>query len=448
MIQRGIFEKGERITPIWSQPPRLGAPLHAGQISPSRTTLFTVTRSTGGQTCVASAVDAATGRLHWQQQLGLVCQGEPLVLKNEVLVLDRGGGLFRFQPGKSQPEILARPPEQPLLTSPQLLAGRDGQTAYEVLCVGDASGPRTQPRLVIRRYRVGEGLTEYRVPQALLATPGGPAALGEDCLIVPLSNGVLLRQPLSGDLRPEPGPDWRDRTADPSAPWYIVHVGGDDFVMTDYPVPDPQDPVLIRRGLLRFTWPKGPNYKRVKWSTPLTARIVSPPVVLQPDNDTSPPRICFADSEGVLWLVDADSLDLNKARRWALVGDAPGQIRRGKITAGPFLRGGRIGCIVDGRHLFWIDPANAKPVWDRPYTAPEAIIGQPQLVGGVLLVADLSRRLVGLDPATGRPHGKGYEIQAKVAPTAAPVEFGSNQVFVPLSDGTVLLPELAEFQKR
>src|SRR5262249_44215207 len=252
----------------------------------------------------------------------------------EVLVLDRGGALFRFEPGKPQPEILKPPPDQPLLTAPQLLAGRGGQTAYEVLCIADSNEPRNQPRLLIRRYRVGEGLTGYPVPQALLATPGGPAALAEDYLIVPLSNGVLLRQPLSGDLRPEPGPDWRDRTADPNAPWYIVHVGGDGFVMTDYPVPDPQDPVLIRRGLLRFTWPKGPNYKRVNGSPPLPAQILSRPFVLQPKNAPFPPRICFADSEGVLWLVDANSLDLKKARRWTLVGDAPGQIRRGKITTG------------------------------------------------------------------------------------------------------------------
>jgi hypothetical protein len=77
-------------------------------------------------------------------------------------------------------------------------------------------------------------------------------------------------------------------------------------------------------------------------------------------------------------------------------------------------------------------------VW-KYSTNGEGIVGQPQMVGDVIVVADMSGRFVGLNPATGRPRGPGYTLKASVAPAAAPVAFGSDRAFAPLTDGTVML---------
>ena len=57
----------------------------------------------------------------------------------------------------------------------------------------------------------------------------------------------------------------------------------------------------------------------------------------------------------------------------------------------------------------------------------------------MLVVADQRGQFHGLDPATGQPTGPGYTLRANVAPVAAPLAFGEDRLFAPLSDGTVLL---------
>jgi hypothetical protein len=100
---------------------------------------------------------------------------------------------------------------------------------------------------------------------------------------------------------------------------------------------------------------------------------------------------------------------------------------------------------VDRRRLCWFDPEKRELLWT--YTARgEGLVGQPNLVGDVLLVADLEGRFVGLDPATGKERGPGYQLQAAVAPATAPVAFGKERAFVPLTDGTVLLLPMQHFR--
>src|SRR5262249_37428232 len=86
------------------------------------------------------------------------------------------------------------------------------------------------------------------------------------------------------------------------------------------------------------------------------------------------------------------------------------------------------------------------PLWT--YTSPgEGIVGQPQLADGMVLVADLSGRFVGLDPATGRARGPGYQLRASVGPAASPAGFGPGRAFAPLAAGTVLLLPLYQLRE-
>ncbi len=139
-------------------------------------------------------------------------------------------------------------------------------------------------------------------------------------------------------------------------------------------------------------------------------------------------RLLVADASNTMTLLERESL--LAGQRWSF---------GGKITAGPFVRGGGVGVIVGKNRLDWLDPNKDQPAWAYNFAAP--IVGQPEMVEGVLVVADLQGNILGLDPATGDPVGPGYRLKANEAPTAAPIAFGKGQVFMPLMDGTaVVLP--------
>src|SRR5262249_26971863 len=96
-LQRQHFDLfGQRLTPLWQAPLPLGSPLHAAQLDENGKTLFVVTQDLLRHVYLATAVDAEHGKIIWQRQLGIDCQGEPLVLNGQVLMLDRGSGLFAF----------------------------------------------------------------------------------------------------------------------------------------------------------------------------------------------------------------------------------------------------------------------------------------------------------------------------------------------------------------
>jgi outer membrane protein assembly factor BamB len=146
--------------------------------------------------------------------------------------------------------------------------------------------------------------------------------------------------------------------------------------------------------------------------------------------------ICVADSKGSVFLLR--TVDLKIVRRWEL---------KGPIATAPFLRGDHIGCVVDGRRLVWLDPDRDQPAWQ--YETPYAgIVGQPHLSKGLVIVADLAGHLIGLDPATGRPAGQGYRMGKGAIPAVAPVPFGGEQLFAPVTDGSVLLPPIEQLRTR
>lgn len=426
---------GPKMTAVWKEPPALGSPLHTGQVtelSGGGLGLLLVTQSQTRQTCFATLVNAEDGRIIWQRQLGLVCQSEPLQLGQEVLAVDQGGGLFRFDPRRqpNRPDLewqiggqsISRPLEDSSGTPPYLLSGPEG-TAYEMV----ASGKGTD--LVIRRLqpdKEGEkgSLTEHTLE--LRAPLAGAPALGAGGLLLPLADGSLRRLYLPLDNSPGvEGPDWRLTRAGLDQPAHVLWLNDQEFLTTDG-----------SRGLNRWRWPKGgvwhavPKSKDARTSAlELSARIVSAPVLVPRDEPTAEAQVCAADAEGNLYLVQAKGDALQIVRRWTL---------GGKVTAGPFVRGKQIGCIVDRRRLVWLDPAAEKPLW--AYTSVgEAIVGQPQRIDDQLVVADVSGRFVGLDPATGQPRGPGCVLRSSVAPAASPIAFGPGRMFAPLTDGTVLL---------
>jgi tetratricopeptide (TPR) repeat protein len=435
-LQRLHFDLfGSRMVPVWSNARRLGSPAHAAQVDDSEKTIFVVTQDLARQTYLATAVTAEDGAVKWQRQLGLECPSDPLVLGRRVITVDRGGGLFVFDGSKYQhqertewrrtdPQYVPAVKEGPVLV--HLLPGPDGRSVYEITC------PALGGKLTVRRFLAGGAsgkpeLTEASVEDANLRPLAGTPAIVGRSVLLPLTDGTIRRfpLPLTDAALAEGGPNWRGERVDEDARGHIVALGAEDFLTTDG-----------SRGLTRWHWPQNEsmNFQKVSINgypfVELPARIVAAPLAIPPATPNGDWWVCVADSADTLTLLRLGQDAKQEERRTWHLG--------GKITAGPFRRGPAVGCVVDRRRVVWIDPSHAKPLWEYRMDG-EGIVGEPQLVGGLLVVADSSGRFIGLDPATGKPQGAGYLLKANAAPAAAPVAYGAEAAFVPLTDGTVFL---------
>jgi hypothetical protein len=152
---------------------------------------------------------------------------------------------------------------------------------------------------------------------------------------------------------------------------------------------------------------------------------------------------------------------------------------KGAITAGPFLRTAEDGtrwlvCVLDGDRLAWLNADKPDKV-ERFGQRGDQIIGQPELVEGLFVVATASGKFTAVNPETAEPAGPAFALQGSIAPAAAPARFTHAQMlpssataafglgamgtldgllgsataltlggnpsllFVPLTDGTILL---------
>jgi outer membrane protein assembly factor BamB len=419
-------QKGLHLAKRWRQPLPLGAPLHTAQRSKTGDTLYVVTQSSARKDCLTTAVASSTGEVRWQTTLGMVCRGDPIVVQKKMLALDQGGGFYLFDATAKAPrpggtecltggEVKA-PPLPQIAAGPYLVPGADGKSALEILCVRrDKPAADGSPYDLILRQFTGKQLKtlSFPLPYRLAGTPGVSA----DHLVLPLADDRFYRLSFTGQV--QAGLAWRKRETDPNSHGYVVALGPDEFLTTDG-----------FRGLSRWKWPAADLSPSEEKTVDLGGgAIVGPPTVLRLPRQPAEALLCIAESDGNVILLRA--ADLSTVRRWQL---------SGTIDSSPFLRGGHIGCIVEGDRLVWLDPDKDSPLWHYE-TAGARIVGQPNLAKGRLIVADLSGRLVGLDPQTGAT-GWEYRTPKGAIPAAAPVLFGQTQLFVPLADGSVLLPRL------
>jgi hypothetical protein len=253
----------------------------------------------------------------------------------------------------------------------------------------------------------------------LPATLQGTPAPGDGYLLLPLANGILVRLSLT-DASLINGPDWRAVGAEEQAQGHAVLLDGANFLLSDG-----------SRGLQRIHSEGGKTWDK-RAATQLSHRITVPPVVLAGEG-AAKAMACVLDASDTLTLLDVERL--NVARRWTM---------SGKVTAGPFVRAGKIGCVVGKKRLVWLDPAKDEPAWEYAFVAD--IIGEPHVIDGVLVVGDAAGQFVGLDPSSGRALGAGLTLRANVAPTAAPLPYGPGHAFVPLTDGTIIVLPLEKLR--
>ena len=153
------------------------------------------------------------------------------------LALDQSGGLFALDPPlppdrpRSTWESIAPAFQDNPRVAPRLLPVSDGHSAYEIAAPGKGES------LIVRRIDWAGGKRGLRVKEhkvsltlaaggALLVPAGTPAVTGSH-LLLPLTDGSLVRLPLSEkEAHFDLGPDCRSPQASPQAPCHALALGG------------------------------------------------------------------------------------------------------------------------------------------------------------------------------------------------------------------------------
>jgi hypothetical protein len=308
-----------------------------------------------------------------------------------------------------------------LVGDPRMLRSTDGRQAVVVACRED--GPNWD--LILRQVgqHGSERTTTIALPSPLVGTP----AIGAIAIIVPLADGSLARVPLNGESRRDIGPNWRSLGARPDARCHVLAWQADEFLVTDG-----------QRKVMRLHWPGGRQYElETAQAIELSGRPIGAMVRVGESGEA--PNAMIADSAGIVSLIRGPVPCVERTWRVVESGES--------ITAGPWAIGDRAYVVVNGKKLVAIDPSAEKPLWT--YTSPgDGITYAPALIDGKLVVADQAGSFAALDPTNGTPLGGGFRHPAEVAPTAAPVAYGTGRFFATLTDGSVLVMPVADLTAR
>jgi hypothetical protein len=436
----------------------LGIPVHEAQADRTGSIFFLTTASPATGSCELTAVDAQSGRRHWQCQLGLVPLGDPIVWSGQVVLIDRSGQKLALPPGdpaaaSDRPRVVQLPRREPL---------PEGADTTGALCLGDPPGAihllvpvdgGSKLAVSVIRDPAGEP-----TPWTVLTLPDrlhGQPCLSGGWLVVPCADGQLYR------LRP-------DSTA-PSAKNEVTFtwsrskppgpVGAEVYPLGTQAVLLVDQRHRLRR-LETTTKELVTRWTEVGQPFQLPSPIQGRPLVVGE-------RIFVFDAAGTLF-----SLDAANPNRLAEKPLATGQ----KITAGPFLCGNVLVAIAEERRLVGIrlagpihspaladkqpaaapavagkQPVAAPAFWVSRETMPGRIRGTPVLAGDVLLVAHNGRQVAGIRLADGKTAWK-VPLEVSVGPAGSPVPYGPGKMLLPLTDGTLLVlsiptPQLAEARR-
>jgi outer membrane protein assembly factor BamB len=415
-FQVGInLTQGSRLTSRAIAIPPLGPTLHQAIMQTDehgRPFLYFTAEGDHGRGATISAVDLEAGGLAWQRSIGLALSGEPAVLRGsgKVVVADQRGSVLILDPSRrvdlpSNWQLAPRP-------VPAELQGLTGQVTLIHSADGTAVAiVATSLRQLKAWLYEGDAPKTLEAGATLDAAPAGLPILVGETIIQPLASGRLAL--LKGGEAFTDSP-WRSNQAESTAVCHAVPLAGGMLAATDG-----------SRGLVLWQV-NGRNLAKVKSTgDSIKARILSAPAVLPGANQ---PRLAVADAARTVTLLEGPGLQ--RAREWILSDD---------ITAGPFAIQNGILVVLGRRRLVWLDPDKNQTVW--AWTCPDGdIVGHPRILDGRLLVADQSGKIRTIDPATGTVELR-YELQGDVAPACAGVPWGADRLFVPLTDGTALLPK-------
>jgi len=419
---------GRKLAPGWKAPLKLGTPLHAAQVSADRSTLYVVTQENSPPAWLVTAVNAQTGEIVWQRPLGLSAQSDPVRYGDFLLQLDRGAGVYEVDTKSQIPagkawelagQVLAAP-RHDVVGEPYLLPHPNGKLA--VLVFASEDGRK------LNALWVTPGQTASSPESVALVAPlAGAPVLMDKTLVMPLADGGLHRWTI-GEKEVKRGPDWRGTGLGENARAFLVLLGKDNLLVSDG-----------HHGLTQFQWPLGADYK-ANPKINVAGRIVSAPLVV-PGKDGQA-RVAVADSNGKVYLFEGDPLaESSSILQRVRIGN--------EITAGPYLvqsKGEpRLIVVADHTNVVCLNPNDQSKAWS--YSMKEkgvngdGVATRPLQIGEALVLADVSGRYLALDAETGNRPAEPFPglTPLPAAPAAMPIEFGSDRLFAPLTDGTVLL---------
>lgn len=411
----GFDAKGGLKLVARDNPLSIGEPLQAAQVNQRGDTAVVVTRIQPSAACRATAIDLRTGTIRWQRQLGLIARGEPQRLGDAIIMLDQGGGLYRFDAkSESGLDSLLQPPFANLLGSPYLITGPDRESLVELATVQAEKGLRLHVRQLKAAGKLQEQQTDIPAPIA-----GNPIVVGRS-LILPLANGFLHRLMLEGRKPLETGPSWRGERVSPQATAHLNALDDAEFLVSDG-----------ARTLNRWRWANNEDEFSRKGLLTLSERIGAPPL-LAPNGKS---RLFVADVKGnlTLWDIDRLSPDVQPVQAWRAMDD-------GVLTSGPKqLSDGQVVYVQGGNCIKRLAYSEEKKEWIANPTIRvdgKGVVGHPQLFGQRLFVSDRGGKIFVFDAESGKAIGEPIKSEDST-PAAAAMPIDASRLLIPLEDGTL-----------
>ncbi|MGF1582159.1 MAG: PQQ-binding-like beta-propeller repeat protein, partial [Gemmataceae bacterium] len=421
----GYYRDGYRIRPLPLKSAFLGTPLHASETRRRENdnhVFYLTTRRAGSH--ALWALDSYSGATLWEKRIGLRVEEPPIgfgqklacVAPNgEILLLDRN------RSPKTAPRWSDGMKATTLLPKGYGPIGTQADLADEILWVLGSPTKETPKFLQLRRFDLANPKLSSDINFQLDAPLQGTPAIGKvrdsdssgkTWLVVPLANDTLVRKASDGLV--ERGPTWRSPEADKNAPCHVAWVQDNYYLVTDG-----------SRGIKLYLWADKIRRDKLADAT-LEGRILKAPVLLS-EKKGSNSRVLLADKSNKVTLWDAMSLGEAPIREWSF---------QGELSRGPFLRKDRFALILDETRLLWFDPNRTGKLWE--YVGTNPIVGEPELIDGKLVVADIAGRVVVLNTTNGKIVKEVETLVPTAAPLTTPVEWSDGWAFIPLTDGTAV----------
>lgn len=436
-------QRGLDIVPFHPPHP-IGVPLHQPWLNPQRDAACLALRWIDPPAEQAALVALKDGSILWRRQLGVAQATTPIVQGDVVLLRGRDGSIYALHnhllnnPSATliagADQLLAPIPSQ-RAGATQFATSADHSLAAMVTPYEEVERDRRHWRLLIRLIRDGKIRHEGHVTvPALLA---GPPVFLDQTLLLPLADGLIYRhipgQGLASPDRLEPGPLWRiERRESPASIALLCPLGKDRLLSSDG-----------SRTLKRWLWPSGSRWSDGgEWT--LRERPAVPPLPLF-RNDGSASHFLLADTTGNVWLYTADRIEA-PPRRWRPGSALPlGQPTSALSLTTDAQGRWRVTYTVENRLVVCLDPQQDTPLWvHRPQEEQSAaLVGPPlPLPDGDWLVLDLAGGITRLAGKTGQALVTSPLHLSGIFPVAAPCLTPSQDILLPLSDGSFVLQAL------
>lgn len=429
------FEKGLKLV-RHGKPRPLGEPLHAAQINARHDLAMVVTQSAAGASCRATAINLQSGEIRWQRQIGLIAQGDPIRIGNNLLLMDQSAGLYQIDANSLDKagsiewlideRWLVAPPLADAGGPGWFIPASDGKSVY---AVGTTLGEKGS-QVFVRHYTPDIGVTD-RVSPLPAAIAGNPV-ICRNMAILPLANGLLYRLALDQSKPLEAGPTWRGERVSSRAVAHMTAIGDDAFVVSDG-----------SKGLQRWSWPSKQDEFTRQGGIALSDKIAAKPLLVNGNGVT---QVVLSDIQGNVTFWDAERLTPTAQPLQAFRPGAQAAIPAGPLSLGPFSISDReIAYAIDGVNLIRLGLTADGKAWQllgSERLEGTGIVGRPISFGSRLLVTERGGIFQTFDRDSGKALGEPVKLTGAFAPAAAAVPIDDTMFLAPLSDGTLLLVKI------